>query len=230
MNHGISAQQKALHVSGNYTRHLSVMKISITILISFLLCFATNSFCQNTDLTAYKNCFDSDLKDWTNSFKDFQLSRFTLSDTIKFENLPFGDIGDLKEFYKLYEPALSFSSDNTQFLDIYSYWLNLEKKGNKVVANPEVDQLVSLCDLKSNKWTRIFFCGLSTRIDEAIWLTNTKFILAGTLLDENNEFHPKILIGDTTKQIFIVYSDSSSVARKIGYTSTKLKKLNIQDE
>jgi hypothetical protein len=206
------------------------MKISITILISFLFCCATNSFCQNTDLTAYKNYFDSDLKGWTNSFKDFQLSRFKLIDTTKFENLPFGDTGDLKEFYKLYKPALSFSGDNTQFLDIYSYWLNLEKKGNKVVSNPEVDQLVSLCDLKNNKWTRIFFCGLSTRIDEAIWLTNTKFILAGTLLDENNVFHPEILIGDTTKQIFIVYSDSSSVARKIGYTSTKLKKLNIQDE
>jgi hypothetical protein len=149
---------------------------------------------------------------------------------MKFENLPFGDTSELKEFYKLYKPALSFSSDKTQFLDIYSYWLNLERKGNKVVAVPEVDQLVSLCDLKNNKWTRIFFCGLSTRIEEAVWLTNTKFILAGTVFDEPNVFHPKVLIGDIAKQTFLVYVDNECEATKVGYTSAKFKKLNIQDE
>lgn len=206
------------------------MKISIIVLISFLFCCGTKSFCQNADLTTYKSYFDNDLKNWTKSFKDFKLSRFTLTDTTNFDNLPFRDTIGLKEFYKLYKPALSFSGDKTQFLDIYSYWLNLEKKGNKVISNAEVDQLVSLCDLKNNRWTRIFFCGLSTRIDEALWLTNTKFILAGTSLDENNIFHPKVLIGDTKKQILLVYVDNESVATKAGYTSTKFKKLNIQDE
>ena len=206
------------------------MKISITIIISLLFCCGTNSFCQNADLTAYKKYFDNDLKDWAKSFKDFNLSKFKLTDTIGFENLPFGDTNNLKDFYKLYKPALSFSSNKTQFLDIYSYWLNLEKKGNKVISNTEVDQLVSLCDLKNNRWTRIFFCGLSTRIDEALWLTNSKFILAGTSLDENNIFHPKVLIGDTKNQSFLVYADTMAESTKTGYTSSKLKKLNIQDE
>jgi len=206
------------------------MKISVTITISFLFCCTTNSFCQNADLTAYRNYFDSNLKEWTKSFKDFHLSKFKLADTMKFENLPFGDTSDLTEFYKLYKPALSFSNDNTRFLDIYSYWLNLEKKGNKVVANTDVDQLVSLCDVKNNKWIRIFFCGLSTRIDEAIWITDTKFILAGTELSENNVFHPKVLIGNTIKQTFLVYVDKECEATKVRYTSAKLKKLNIQDE
>jgi hypothetical protein len=206
------------------------MKISITILICLLFCCGTNSFCQNAGLTAYQSYFGNDLRDWTKSFKDFKLSRFTLTDTIKFENLPFGDTSNLKEFYKLYKPALSFSSNKTQFLDIYSYWLNLEKKGNKVMSNPEVDQLVSLFDLKNNRWTRIFFCGLSTRIDEALWLTNTKFILAGTSLGENTIFHPKVLIGDTRDQLFLVYTDNIAEATKTGYTSSKLKKLNIQDK
>jgi len=195
-----------------------------------LFCCGTNSFCQNADLTAYKKYFDNDLKDWAKSFKDFNLSKFKLTDTIGFENLPFGDTSNLKDFYKLYKPALSFSSNKTQFLDIYSYWLNLEKKGNKVIANPEVDQLVSLCDLRNNRWTRIFFCGLSTRIDEALWLSNSKFILAGTSLDENNIFHPKVLIGDTKNQSFLVYADTMAESTKTGYTSSKLKKLNIQDE
>ena len=206
------------------------MKISITFLISLLFCCATNSFCQNNQLTAYQSYFDNDLKDWTQSFKNFQLTKFKLSDTTNFESAPFGDTGDLKEFYELYKPALTFSGDSTQFIDIYSYWLNLEKKGNKIVDNPEVDQAVSLCNLKNNKWRRIFFCGYSTRIDEVVWLTNTKFILAGSYMDDNDVFHPQVLIGDITKKIFFVYTDSSCITTKTGYFSAKLKKLNIQDE
>jgi hypothetical protein len=62
-----------------------------------------------------------------------------------------------------------------------------------------------------------------------LWATNTKFILVGTEADSANIFHPKILIGDMSKQIFWIYTDSSSVSQ-IGYTSPKIKKLNIQDE
>ena len=206
------------------------MKISTVFLFSLLLSFGTNSFGQTHDLTTYKKYFDNNLKEWTKSFKNFQLSNLKFTDTIHFENLPFRDTNSLTEFYELYKPALSFSNDKTKFIDIYSYWLNLEKRGGKVIANTEVDQLVSLCDLKDNNWTRIFFCGLSTRIDEVVWVTNAKFIIAGTLLDENNIFHPKVLIGDTIKQTLLVYVDIKSVATKAGYTSTKLKKLNIQDE
>jgi hypothetical protein len=219
----------ALTLAPMQTTH-SHIKISGTILICLLFCCGTNSFCQNADLTVYKRYFDNDLKDWTRSIKNFNLSKFTLVDTTKFEDLPFGDTSNLKEFYKLYKPALSFSTNKTQFLDIYSYCLNLEEKDNKVVSNAEVDQLVSLCDLKNNKWTRIFFCGLSTRIDEALWLSNSKFILAGTSLDENNIFHPKILIGDTRNQSFLIYIDTLAESTTTGYTSPKLKKLNVQDE
>jgi len=125
---------------------------------------------------------------------------------------------------------LSFSADSTQFIDIYSYWLNLEKKGNKIVDNPDVDQAVLLCDLKNNKCTRIFFCGYSARIEEVLWLTNARFIVVGTEMDDNNIFHPQILIADITKQIFFVYRDSSSMTTKTGYISPKLKKLDIQNE
>ena len=207
------------------------MKVSIILLFAFLFTSTAGSFCQSSLLTSYKSYFDNDLKNWTHSFKNFRLSEFKLSDTIKFETSLFGDTNSLNDFYELYKPGLAFSADKSKFIDIYSYCLNLEKKGNKIFDNPEVDQAVSLCDLKNNKWTRIYFCGISTRIDEVVWLTKTKFILAGTILDENsNLFHPKILIGDITKQVLLVFVDNLSVASKNGYTSLKLKKLNIQGE
>ncbi len=208
--------------------HFAIMKVS-TFLFIFIF-IATCSFSQNTSLTSYKVYFDNDLKSWTQSFENFKLAKFKISDTIKFESIPFDDTKNLKEFYALYKPGLSFSLDSSQFIDIYSYWLNLEKKKNKIVANVDVDQAVSLCDLKNNKWTRIFFCGYSTRIDEVLWIDNKNFILAGTIMDDNNVFHPKILIGNTTKKTFFVYTDGSIVSTKTGYISAKLKKLNIHDE
>jgi len=194
-----------------------------------VLFITTNSFSQNNSLIGYKTYFDNDLKSWAQSFKNFQLAEFKISDTISFENIPFADTKDLKNFYKLYKPALSFSLDSSQFIDIYSYWLNLEKEKNKFIANVAIDQAVSLCDLKSNKWARIFFCGYSTRIDEALWISNTTFILASTILDDKSVFHPKILIGDASKKKFFIYTDNLSEANKPNYTSAKLKKLNIQE-
>lgn len=206
------------------------MKTPFIILFTVLLLISNNSFCQRISLVSYKTYFDKDLKSWTLTFKNFRLSKFKLTDTTRFEKLPFDSIKNLKEFYKLYKPALTFSTDHNLFIDIYSYWLNLEKRGNKIVTNTDVDQAVSLCDIKNNKWIRIFFCGYSTRVDEVIWLTNTRFILAGTEMDGANVFHPKIFIGDIKAQRFLIYKDSLSAANKSGYTSPKLKRLNIQDE
>ncbi len=206
------------------------MKISKLFLVALLFSTVTNSFCQSNVLASYKNYFAKDLQSWTNSFNNFQLSEFTFSDTIAFMNTPFGDINNLKDFYGLYKPGLTFSIDSSHFIDIYSYWLNLEKKGNKIVSNTEVDQAVSLCDLKNNRWTQILFCGVSLTIDEVIWVTNTKFILTGKILDDKNLLHPEIFVGDIEKQILLTYTDALSTLSKTDYTSEKFKKLNIRDE
>ena len=97
-----------------------------------------------------------------------------------FENIEYMDTSDLKEFYSIYKPALTFSFDKTQFIDIYSYWLNLDKEGNNIVSyGGEADQAISLCNFKTNKWTRIFFRGTTERIQDVTWVTNTKLILVG---------------------------------------------------
>ena len=59
-------------------------------------------------------------------------------------------------------------------------------------------------------------------------MARAKFILAGTFIDNSNLVHPKIFIGDMKKKMLFAYIDNLSVATKNGYTSVKLKKLNIQ--
>jgi hypothetical protein len=199
--------------------------------LSFLI--AKNSFGQKDELTIYKPYFDNQFKSWTQTFKHFSLSSFQKRDSIPFENIEYMDIKELPHFYFIYKPALTFSKDNTQFIDIYSYWLNLEREGKKIVSNGgEVEQAITLCNLKTKKWTRILFCGSTSRIDEVYWVTNTKFILAGTERDEDEDdlFYPKIYIGDTKKKKFLALNtiDSSCVSNEKYYASPKLKKLNIQ--
>lgn len=191
------------------------------------------SFSQSKYLTAYKPYFDSLLKDWSNSYSHFQLSSFQISDTLDFENIPFGNINNLKEFYDLYKPALAFSPDSSKFIDLYGYRLNLGREGNKLIANEEVDGAVSLCNLKTKSWIRIYFLGVSSGIDEAEWISNRKFILVGySNYDEDGKFRPMILIGDTNKEKLFLYEDldKSTIAKKSGYTPSGIKKLNFEDD
>ena len=109
--------------------------------------------------------------------------------------------------------------------------MNLEKKGTKVIANIDIDQVISLCNLKTKKWNRIFFGALSSPIEEATWISNTKFILVGYEMNGNNDHYPKIYIGDTGKQQLFVYtnSDSTCVENKTGYSSKKLDKIKFEE-
>ena len=84
--------------------------------------------------------------------------------------------------------------------------MNLEKKGNKIVySGSEVDQAISLCDIKTKRWIQILFCGYSLRIQEVTWLTNTKFMLVGSAQDEGSKYSPVIYIGDITKNSFELF-------------------------
>lgn len=190
------------------------------------------SFSQNHSLNSYKSYFDNQFKKWTKSYHNFLLPGFHLSHSAGFENVPFDDIKNLKEFYKKYKLALSFSPDKNQFIDIYSYQLNLEWKGGKLIAETGVDGAVSLCNLKTRKWTRIHFCGASSGIEDVMWISNTRFILVGYEMDESNKFRPNIFIGNTLKQKFYVYKtdDENCFGKKDGYTSTKLKALKFVQE
>lgn len=191
-----------------------------------------SSFGQKNNLSIYQSHFDKELKAWTKTITGFKLSSFKPTDTISFGDSDYHGVKSLKEFYSIYKPALTFSKDNNKFIDIYSYELNLEKKGNKIVySGSEVDQAISLYDIKKNEWIQILFCGYSLRIQEVTWLTNTKFILVGSFQDEESQNSPVIYIGDITNNSFEIFSSSdSNCQQNKGYESPKLAKLNIQEE
>lgn len=191
-----------------------------------------NSFGQKNNLSIYQSHFDNELKAWTKTINNFKLSSFKPTDTISFGNEDYNNIKSLKGFYSIYKPALTFSKDSNKFIDIYSYELNLEKKGNKIVySGSEVDQAISLCDIKMKRWIQILFCGYSLRIQEVIWVTNTKFMLVGSVQNEASKYPPVIYIGDITSNSFEIFSSSDpNCQQNKGYDSPKLAKLNIQEE
>ena len=150
----------------------------------------TKSFSQDQSLTNYRPYFERELKGWTETIENFQLSSFKKIDTTPFEKREYGDLKRLQDFYSVYKPALTFSKDSNQFIDIYSYWLNLERRGDKIVySGSEVDQAIWLCDLKGAKWTRILFFGPFERIQEVAWLTYDKFMLVGIRKDEKLRYN-----------------------------------------
>jgi len=96
---------------------------------------------------------------WTKSVTNFNLSTFTKKDTLNFDQFSYGDTTNIKEFYSIYKPIITFSSDKTQFVDIYSYGLNLERKGEKIISMAEAEQGITWCNIKENKWFRILILG-----------------------------------------------------------------------
>jgi len=200
--------------------------------LTLIFLSSKSSFGQKNNLSIYQSHFDHELKAWTKTISNFKLSSFKPIDTISFGNEDYNDIKSLKGFYSIYKPALTFSKDSNKFIDIYSYELNLEKKGNKIVySGSEVDQAISLCNIKMKRWVQILFCGYSLRIQEVIWLTNTKFMLVGSFQNEESKYSPVIYIGDMTNNTFEIFSSIDlNCHQNIDYDSPKLAKLNIQEE
>ena len=167
---------------------------------------------------------------WTNTFNNFNLSDFKLEDTLHFDNNFPQDFNSYKKFLSTYKPIVTYLPDSSKLIDIYSYQLNLEKKGNYYEANVGIDQAVLLCDPKEKYWNRIYFGTSSEWIDEVIWISKTKFILVGIIKLEDEKKKPLILFGDTNKQTLIKYlnTNKSIFQNGKGYSSIKLKRLNIK--
>ena len=195
--------------------------------------FLINGFCsfgQDKNLIQHKKHFDQELKQWTKSFSNFKLSDFKVEDTLHFENNFQQDFNSYKKFLSVYKPIITYSVDSSKFIDIYSYQINLEKKGNYYQANTDIDQIVLLCDFKKKYWNRIYFGTTSQWIDEVVWVSKTQFVLVGIIKSEDDKKNPVILFGDITKQTLIKYLsvDKNSLQKDNGYSSFKLKRIPIK--
>jgi hypothetical protein len=203
------------------------------ILLVFCACMFQFSTAQKNNLFDYNDYFQHQLSGWTKTIRRFKLAAFKKTGILPFEKLNYSDGGSIENFYAIYKPALSFSDDSTKFIDIYSYWLNLERKGSKIISHGgEVEQAATFFNIKTKKWTRIFFCGYAERIQEVIWVTNTKFIMVGVSEENDSAYHPVIYIGNAVTKSFDVFTadDTGCYQYKYGYDSPKLLSLKIHEE
>ena len=124
------------------------------------------------------------------------------------------------------------STNRQKFLDIYSYDLNLTRKGKKIVANPQGEQTVELYDLETGKTGRMLFCGISEQIQEVIWIANTKCIFVGREIEEDGKVYPIIYIADLSRKTLTCFrsSNKSSIEKKNPYSSPKLETIKFQEE
>lgn len=197
--------------------------------IFFFLIVGQSSFGQEENVLQQAKHFDQELRFWTNTFSNFRLSDFKLEDTLHFDNNFPQDFNSYKKFLSTYKRIITYLPDSSKFIDIYSYQLNLEKKENFYEATVEIDQAILLCNPKAKYWNSIYFGTSSQWIDEVVWISKTRFILVGIIKSEDYKKKPLILFGDTNKQILIKYLNinKNTFQSDNGYTSTKLKRINI---
>jgi hypothetical protein len=212
-------------------RHPSPFKFDMKFLLALFFLFVGHfSFGQDKDLLQHKKYFDAELKQWTATFSNFNLSAFKVLDTIRFDNNFEQNLDYYKKFLSIYKPIITYSPDSSKFIDIYSYQLNLEKKGSYYYANPDIDQTIFLCIPQKKYWDRIYFGTNSQWIEEVVWLSKTKFILSGITKSTDDKKMPLILLGDTENQTLVKYvsDNKKNFQSDKGYSSPKLKKIKIR--
>lgn len=183
----------------------------------------------DTTLESVKTIISSELGGWTKSFTNFQLDSFHKIQATDFEQIDYSAENNEPDFFKLYKASLSYSPDSSQFIDLYSAGISLEKKGKKIIAIGDVDMAVTLCNLKNKQWKRIASFGPSAGVEEAVWASGTKFILAGTMQGDNGEVMPFILVGDTDTQKFQWFESKCVRPETTEYKASGLTKLKIDE-
>lgn len=185
----------------------------------------------NTDTTLppLQSLIENGLDKWVHSFKNFHIDSFRQTDVREFQEYDYQKTDDLVQFYALYKPSLSFSPDSGQFIDFYSSGITLEKKGKKIIAIGDVDQAVTLCNLKTKSWKSIISFGPSAGIEEALWISPVEFILAGTMQNDEGKDQPFLLLGDTNEKTFRWFESNFTRDDAAKYEASGFSKLKIDE-
>lgn len=184
----------------------------------------------DSTLNPVKQLIEKDLGKWAASFPGFTIDSFRMTQTSNFQSEDNEDMADMAQFYELYKPSLSYSPDSSQFIDLYSSGLSLEKRGKKIIAISDVDQAVNLCNLKTKDWKRIAFFGPSAAIEEAIWTSSSTFILAGTMHNDDGQRIAIMMLGDTGSKTFRWFEAMNTKRpESSNYEASGLKKLKIDE-
>jgi hypothetical protein len=172
---------------------------------------------------------EKELDKWAKSFKNFHIDSFRASQKSEFPDIDYQDATDLKQFYELYKPSLAYSPDSSQFIDLYSAGLMLEKKGKKIIASADVDNAVTLCNLNTRSWKQIVSFGPSAWIEEARWTSPTSFILAGVMVNDAGDQQAMMLLGDVNSKSFRWFESNSTRSQSVNYKASGMEKLKIDE-
>lgn len=183
----------------------------------------------DTSLSSLKPLLEKELDKWIHSFKNFNLDSFHQSDVREFREDDYQPVDDLRQFYELYKPSLCYSPDSSQFIDLHSNGISLEKKGKKIIAIGDVDQGVTLCNLQTKSWKTIIAFGPSAIMEEAVWISPAGFILAGIMQNDEGKQQPVLLLGNTGKRSFRWFEANCTRDEAAKYEASGLSKLKIDE-
>ncbi len=183
----------------------------------------------DTTLSAIQPILEKGLNKWIHSFKNFHIDSFRQVDKRGFQENEYEKLSELGQFYIFYKPSLCFSPDSSQFIDLYSSGIRLEKKGKKIIAIGDVDQAVTLCNFKTKNWKSIISFGPSASIEEALWLSPVKFILAGSMQNDEGKHQPVLLLGDTNEKSFRWFEANFIRDESAKYEASGFSKLKIDE-
>ncbi len=178
-------------------------------------------------LTEVRPFLEKELGKWMQSFQGLHIDSLKQSQIGKYDMREAGGVDDSKEFFSLYGASLAYSPDSSQFIDLYSSGITLERNGKRIRAMADVDQGVTLCNLKTKECKGLVYFGPSAGIEEAVWTSPTQFLLAGFAHNDEGKFEPILLVGDTNNKSLRWYG--ASTIRSADYNSSSMEKLKIDD-
>ncbi|GEM_PF-5577843 len=181
----------------------------------------------DNDLQLIQNLNSLWIRYYTSKIKNFSYSQFTLMEEKKESKLITGNIfGDYeKEFNQNHSQFLINSKDNSQYIDLDSYQMNIEKnhKGELICSGVEIDQEVNWINRKTKEIKRLTFVGSTTLVEDAIWLNKDVIALLG--VSDNKLFIEIINLKTLVYKTFInpnINLNSTNFHREIRLKKVKM--------
>lgn len=203
-------------------------------LVIFVL-ISSSVFAQKApqDLSDFRKIFDQQLKIWKASIPGFSVQNFKAYNNFGFDSTPQEDqsVKEFTAFVKNYKDLLIFSPDKKHFIDLYSSSVYYDEKKKKYIAAYDIDSQVDLGDIQNHKSSRIYFMGSSEWIEDAAWIDNDRFVLAGIHSDEKSQRIPYIIVGSVKNKSLQNYRCTGRACiQTTGYKAANIGKIKIEDD
>jgi hypothetical protein len=110
------------------------------------------------------------------------------------------------------------SPDSRIMLDIYSYRhiLNKDAKGTMHIGGGDPESTIEILDTKRHLWQRILMLGSQEKFDDACWVSNSIFLIAGSTQSSDTLWQPCFFLYDIEQQrsVFGTWPEHTSCSNK----------------